>query len=70
VNSLVDEYVELCERLAAIELLDHQRAEWILYKKLDCLWYAEMSDEERAEAADRLVSRARAWHDARRAEDQ
>jgi hypothetical protein len=28
-----------------------------------------MTDEDRAEAEDRLVAKARAWHDARQVED-
>jgi len=68
-DDAITEYVDLCEQLTATELLDHETAEAQLYARIDELWYAVMTEEERAEAEDRLVSKARAWHDARRVED-
>ena len=64
---IVVEYVELCEQLAAASLVG-EAAEQALYSMLDQLWHVEMSDVERREAEDRLVAKARAWHDARRTE--
>ncbi len=68
-DDVIIEYVDLCEQLTATELLDNQTAEAQLYGRLDELWYSVMTDEERDEAEDRLVAKARAWHDARRTED-
>jgi hypothetical protein len=67
-DEVVTEYVELCEQLAAAASIEED-AEERLYGRLDQLWYVEMMDDERAEAEDRLVARARTWHDARRSED-
>jgi len=67
-DDVITEYVDLCEQLTAIELLDHATAEAPLYARLDELWYVVMTDEDRVEAEDRLVAKARAWHDARRVE--
>jgi hypothetical protein len=67
-DEVVTEYVELCEQLAAAASIEED-AEERLYGRLDQLWYVEMMDDERAEAEDRLVARARTWHDARRRED-
>jgi hypothetical protein len=68
-DDVITEYVDLCEQLAATELLDNQTAEAQLYDRLDELWYTVMTDDEHDEAEDRLVAKARAWHDARRAVD-
>lgn len=68
-DDLITEYVELCEQLAATELLDGQTAEPTLYERLDQIWNDELTDEERREVDDRLVAKARQWHDARRTED-
>lgn len=67
-DAIVLEYVELCEQLAAAEMVDDD-AEQALYGRLDQLWYVEMAENERFEAVDRLVDRARAWHDDRRSSD-
>jgi hypothetical protein len=61
---IVMEYVDLCELLAATGSVNED-IEQDLYARLDQLWYVELSDDERHEAEDRLVARARAWHDAR-----
>ena len=66
-DEVVVEYVDLCERLAATEIVE--RADQPLYDRLDHLWYLEMSDDERDEAEDRLVAGARAWHNARHHEE-
>ncbi len=68
-DELITEYVELCEQLAATELLDGQLAEASLYERLDQIWSEELTDEERRETEDRLVVKARQWHAARRTED-
>jgi hypothetical protein len=61
---IVTEYVDLCEQLAAIESVDED-AEQDLYARLDQLWYVEMTADEQHEAEDRLVAKARSWHDTR-----
>jgi len=67
-DAIVTEYVELCEQLAAAEMIDDDAGQ-ALHGRLDQLWYVEMTENERFEAVDRLVAGARAWHDARRAGD-
>lgn len=68
-DDLITEYVELCEQIAATELLDGLTSEAPLYERLDQIWCEELTDEERRETEERLVAKARQWHDARRAED-
>jgi hypothetical protein len=76
-DAIITEYVELCERFAAADLVDEgtvleladEDAEQAFYARLDQLWYVEMSFDERDEAVERMVPKARAWHDARRVVD-
>jgi len=71
-ESIVTEYVELSARLASLATDADVEAEERLYTRLDRLWYAEMTDNERREAERRLEALGasdRAWHDARRMED-
>jgi hypothetical protein len=69
-GAIVTEFVDLCEQIVAAELVEPANdAEQALYGRLDQLWYVEMADDERYEAEDRLIAKARAWHDARRAVD-
>ena len=58
-ESAVVEYVDLCERVAAEALLAEE-VEARLYARLDQLWHAEMSEDDRAEAHDLLAAKARA----------
>lgn len=51
-GAVIDEYVELSERIA-VEALFADRIEH-LYARLDQLWYAEMTADDRAEAQRRL----------------
>lgn len=67
-EAIVVEYVELCEQIAASESLD-EVADQALYGRLDQLWHVEMAENEQFEAEDRMVEKARAWHDAHRAKD-
>jgi len=64
-DAIVTEYLELCEQLAAAELVDEDADHQALYARLDQLWYVELLDDERYEVEDRLVAKARTWHDAR-----
>ena len=67
-EALVTEYVELCVQLAALVV----ETEESFYTRLDQLWYAEMTDVDRAEAEQRLNKLGaadRAWHVDRRVED-
>ena len=67
-EAIVTEYVELCARLASLDATTEQR----FYTRLDQLWYAEMTPDDRSEAERRLSvlgDRDRGWHDARRVED-
>ena len=57
-GAAVVEYVDLCERVAAEALLAEE-AESRLYERLDQLWHAEMSEDDRAEAHDLLAAKAR-----------
>ncbi len=85
-EALVAEYVNLCEQLAAVALIDQpaerqlyerldrlglfdRSAEQRVYEKLDQCWYAQMTADDRVEAQDRLTTKTRQWHDARRTED-
>lgn len=49
-DAIVTEYVELCERLAALEEEETIR----LYARLDELWYVLMTESDQAEAERRL----------------
>lgn len=66
-ETIVAEYVELCEQLAAVAALDED-AEQRLSDRLDELWYAKMTTEDRYAAEGRLVARARSAHDKLRME--
>jgi hypothetical protein len=57
-GTAIDEYVELSERIA-VEALFADRIEH-LYARLDQLWYAEMSVDDRVEAQRRLHAKDQA----------
>lgn len=57
---VIAEYVELSEQIAA-EALFSERTEQKLCDRLDQIWYAEMSAEDRIEALRQLRDKARAW---------
>ena len=52
---LVAEYVDLCRRLA-VEALLSAEAERRHCERLDQLWYAEMTEADRAEALRRIAA--------------
>ncbi len=64
-NAAVVEYVSLCEQLAAVVPRD-RASEDRLYDRLDCLWYVEMTSEDRDEAEARLAAKDRSQDDASR----
>ena len=54
-SSPIAEYVDLCRRLAA-EALTSEEAEQRHCDRLDQLWYAEMTEADRAEAQRRIAA--------------
>lgn len=64
---VIAEYVELSEQIAA-EALFSERIEQKLSDRLDQIWYAEMSIDDRIEALRQLRDKARAWEIVRPAE--
>lgn len=56
----ITEYLELSEQIAA-EALFSEQTEQKLCDRLDQIWYAEMSEDDRAEALRQLRDKARAW---------
>jgi hypothetical protein len=53
-QSLVAEYVDLCKQLSAKALLSKE-VELRFCHRLDQLWYAEMTEADRAEAQKRIA---------------
>jgi hypothetical protein len=65
---LVVEYVELHARLATVAA----DTEEFFHTRLDQIWYAEMTEDDRFEAVRRLSalgSKDRTWHAERRVEE-
>lgn len=61
-DAVITEYVELCEQIVVEALFAEEAVEQRLYDRLDKLWYTEMTEADREEAAARMIAKASAGH--------